>query len=53
MYYYEMRVVLNEFQKGYALTDGELCACLYDYGARVLLDAKEPVESELPEPINV
>ena len=23
MYYYEMRVVLNEFQKGYALTDGE------------------------------
>ena len=53
MYYYEIRVVLNEFQKGYALTDGELCACLYDYGARVLLDAKEPVESELPEPINV
>ena len=52
-YYYEIRVVLNEFQKGYALTDGELCACLYDYGARVLLDAKEPVESELPEPINV
>lgn len=53
MYYYETRGVLNEFQKEYALTDGELCACLYDYGARVLLDAKEPVESELPEPINV
>ena len=31
MYYYDMCGVLNEFQKEYALTDGELCACLYDY----------------------
>lgn len=31
----------------------ELCACLYDYGARVLLDDNSHIDDELPQPTNV
>ena len=53
MYYYDLCGVLNEFQQENELTDAEFCACLYDYGARVLLDDNSHVDDELPQPTNV
>lgn len=53
IYYYDICSVLNEFQQENELTDAELCACLYDYGARVLLDDQSHIEEELPQPTNV
>lgn len=53
MYYYDICGVLNEFQQKNEMTDAELCACLYDYGARVLLDDKSYIEGELPQPTNI
>lgn len=53
MYYYDICGILNEFQKDNELTDAELCACLYDYGARVLLDTEELTTRKLPQPTNV
>lgn len=53
MYYYDICGVLNEFQQANEQTDAELCACLYDYGARVLLDDQNLTEGELPQPTNV
>lgn len=52
MYYYDICGVLNDFQKKNELTDAELCACIYDYGARVLVSENEK-EIELPQPTNV
>lgn len=52
MYYYDICGVLNDFQKKNELTDAELCACIYDYGARVLVSEDEK-EIELPQPTNV
>ncbi|MFC2514774.1 MAG: restriction endonuclease subunit R [Prevotella melaninogenica] len=51
MYYYDICVVLNAFQQENELSDAELCACIYDYGMRVLQETS--VSTELPQPTNI
>ena len=51
MYYYDICVVLNAFQQENELSDAELCACIYDYGMRVLQETT--IETELPQPTNI
>ena len=51
MYYYDVCVVLNAFQQENELSDAELCACIYDYGMRVLQETS--VSTELPQPTNI
>ncbi|MBP5364864.1 MAG: type I restriction enzyme HsdR N-terminal domain-containing protein [Bacteroidales bacterium] len=50
MYYYDVCVAFNNFQKKNKLTDAEFCACLYDYAPMYI---KEESLSELPKPTNV
>lgn len=40
MYYYDICGAINKFQEENGLTDAEVCACIYDYGARVLSEEK-------------
>lgn len=53
LYFYDLCGILNEFQQANELTDAELCACIYDYGMRVLLNESENKDSDLPQPTNV
>ena len=53
MYYYDICETMNEFQEKNELTDAEFCACLYDYGARVLLGEEKQETEDLPQPTNV
>lgn len=53
MYYYDICKALNSFQEEYGLTDAELCACVYDYGIRVLNEKGDHSSLELPQPTNV
>lgn len=50
MYYYDICLAWNEFQKENDLTDAECCACIYDY-AILLQEYHE--NKELPKPTNV
>lgn len=50
IYYWDICVALNEFQKENDLTDGELCACVYDYA---MMLNEDTISSELPKPTNV
>lgn len=51
MYYYDMCVAFDKFQKENNLTDEEFCACLYDYAET--LGEEEKVDTELPRPTNI
>lgn len=53
MYYYDICGVLNRFQVQHDISDAELCACIYDYGVRVLLSEDMIGVDELPQPTNV
>lgn len=54
LYFYDLCRILNAFQKENKLSDAEFCACIYDYGGRVLLDDSEKEKcSILPQPTNV
>lgn len=53
LFYYEICGVLNGFQRENKLSDAELCACLYDYGARVLLNEGNQIKIDLPQPTNI
>ncbi|MCH3992843.1 MAG: restriction endonuclease subunit R [Prevotella sp.] len=54
LYYYDLCENLKDFQNEYGLSDAEVCACIYDYGGRVLLEESEnKVPQELPQPVNV
>jgi len=53
MYYYDICGAINKFQVENGLTDAEVCACIYDYGARVLLEEGKQENEELPPPTNV
>ena len=50
MYYYDICLALNEFQKENKLTDEELCACLYGFADKYV---EENIQSSLPKPTNV
>jgi len=53
MYYYDICGAINKFQEENGLTDAEVCACIYDYGARVLSEEEKQENEELPPPTNV
>ena len=53
MYYYDICGAINKFQVENGLTDAEVCACIYDYGARVLSEEEKQENEELPPPTNV
>ena len=51
MYYYDICVVINQFQAENGLSDAEVCACLY--GCSELFMDDDMKASELPRPVNV
>lgn len=50
LYYWDINVVLNEFQLENKLSDAEMCACLYDFS---MLLYEESTTTQLPKPTNV
>lgn len=50
MYYYDICVAMNKFQKDNELSDAEFCACLYGFAPMLL---EESSKKELPKPVNV
>lgn len=53
MFFYDLCGALNKYQQDNGLSDAELCACIYDYGIRVLQDESNKKVAELPQPTNI
>ncbi|MBR4453496.1 MAG: type I restriction enzyme HsdR N-terminal domain-containing protein [Bacteroidales bacterium] len=51
LYYYDICLAINDFQKKYQLADAETCACIYDF-APMLIEEKITI-ADLPKPVNV